>query len=129
MVSVASGGTADRIVARILFNVLRAGSGTRARYSSTFLGGLWLFAAELRWPDFTLSMGGMLQDLPLQVQAPGQESWCNECVAGDESVSTLLLVQRLQRIDLSRLAPARNRRASPPLPAAMVRRPATAARP
>src|SRR2546425_6165322 len=38
MVSVASGGTADRITARTLFKVLRAGSETPARYSSMFLG-------------------------------------------------------------------------------------------
>src|SRR3989442_12506721 len=53
MVSVASGGTADRIAARILFKVLRAGSGTPARYSSTFFGAPLPFAAELRLPDFT----------------------------------------------------------------------------
>src|SRR5580704_12907081 len=38
MASVASFGTADRIVARTLFKVLRAGSGTRDRYSSTSFG-------------------------------------------------------------------------------------------
>src|ERR1700676_2899064 len=37
MVSVASSGTTDRIAARTLFNVPRAGGGTRARYSSTLL--------------------------------------------------------------------------------------------
>src|SRR6266852_2938474 len=52
MVSVASGGTADRIAARILFKVLRAGSGTPATYSSTFFGALLPFAAELRIPRF-----------------------------------------------------------------------------
>ena len=57
MVSVASGGTADRIAARILFKVLRAGSGILARYSSTFLGVLFPFAVELRLPDFTIFMG------------------------------------------------------------------------
>ena len=56
MVSVASGGTADRIAARILFKVLRAGSGTPARYSSTFFGAPLPFAAELRLPDFTFFM-------------------------------------------------------------------------
>jgi len=70
MVSVASGGTADRIAARILFKVLRAGSGTPARYSSTFFGAPLPFAAELRLPDFTFFMRAMLQELPLQVHAP-----------------------------------------------------------
>src|SRR5438034_2900340 len=69
MVSVASGGTADRIAARILFKVLR-GSGTPARYSSTFVGAPLPFAAELRFPDFTFCMGAMLQGFPHQVHAP-----------------------------------------------------------
>src|ERR1035437_2756210 len=38
MASVVSGGTTDRIVARILFRMVRAGSGTAAMYSSTFFG-------------------------------------------------------------------------------------------
>src|SRR3989442_11874515 len=70
MVSVASGGTADRIAMRILFKVLRAGSGTPARYSSTFFGAPLPFAAELRLPDFTFFMRAMLQGLALQVHAP-----------------------------------------------------------
>src|ERR1700688_3655480 len=61
MVSVASGGTADRIAARILFKVLRAGSGTRARYSSTFFGAPLPFTAELRLPDFTIFIRADLQ--------------------------------------------------------------------
>src|SRR5271168_3664319 len=40
MTSVVSGGTTDRIVARTRFSVLRAGSGTAARYSSTLCGAL-----------------------------------------------------------------------------------------
>src|SRR6202521_764387 len=67
MVSVASGGTADRITARILFKVLRAGSGTRATYSSTFLGAPLPFAAEPRLPDFTFFMPAMLRELAVQV--------------------------------------------------------------
>src|SRR6266852_142379 len=70
MVSAASGGTADRIAARILFKVLRAGSATPARYSSTFFGAPLPFAAELRLPDFTFFMPAMLQELPLQVHVP-----------------------------------------------------------
>jgi hypothetical protein len=48
MVSVASGGRADRIAARIVFKVLRAGSGTPARYSSILFGVSPAFAADLR---------------------------------------------------------------------------------
>jgi hypothetical protein len=53
MASVASGGTADRITARILFKVLRAGSGTPARYSSTSVGATLPFEAAPRSPEFT----------------------------------------------------------------------------
>src|SRR6266480_2765916 len=67
MVSVASGGTADRIAMRILLKVLRAGSGIPARYSSTFFGAPLAFATELRLPDFTFFIPEMLQKLPLQV--------------------------------------------------------------
>src|SRR5437879_2875066 len=74
MVSVACGGTADRIAARILFKVLRAGSGTPARYSSTFFGAPLPFATELRLPDFTFFMRAMLQELPLQVHAPDRRA-------------------------------------------------------
>src|SRR6267143_2000129 len=74
MVSVASGGTADRIAARILFKVLRAGSGTPARYSSMFFGAPLPFAAELRLPDFTFFMRAMLQGLSFQVHAPDHRS-------------------------------------------------------
>src|SRR6266568_443946 len=70
MVSVASGGTADRIATRILFKVLRAASGTLARYSSTFFGAPLPFTAGLRLPDFTFFMSPMLQELPLQGHAP-----------------------------------------------------------
>src|ERR1700720_3764194 len=70
MASAASGGTADRIAARILFNVLRAGSGTPAKYSSMFFGAPLPFAAELQLPDFAFFMRAMLQGLPLQVYAP-----------------------------------------------------------
>src|SRR2546429_71325 len=70
MVSPASAGTADRIAARSLFKVLRAGSGTPARYSSTFFGAPLPFAAERRLPDFSFFMGAMLPGLPLQVHAP-----------------------------------------------------------
>src|SRR5271170_2433684 len=58
MTSVACGGTEDRIATRILLNVLRAGSGIPARYSSTFLGTILLFDAERRLREldfFTLA--------------------------------------------------------------------------
>ena len=61
MAPVASGGTAARIAARILFNVLRAGSGSRARYSSIFFGAPLLFAAGARWLDFTPFMRAILK--------------------------------------------------------------------
>src|SRR5204863_6428700 len=38
MVSVASGGTAERIAARIRFSIVRAGSDVRSMYSSTAAG-------------------------------------------------------------------------------------------
>src|SRR5437879_4024226 len=74
MPSVASGGTADRIAARILFKVPRAGSGTPAKYSSTFFGGRFPFAAELRLPVFTFFMRAMLQALPIQVYASSRRA-------------------------------------------------------
>src|SRR6202023_2297572 len=74
MASVASDGTADRIAARILFKVLRAGSGTPARYSSTFLGAPLPFAAERRLPDFTFFMRAMLQEAPIQVYASARRA-------------------------------------------------------
>src|ERR1700680_2288439 len=74
MASVASGGAAERIAARILFKVLRAGSGTPARYSSTFFGAPLPFAADLRLPDFTFFMRAMLQEAPIQVYASVRRS-------------------------------------------------------
>jgi|GEM_PF-6545664 len=55
MASVASGGTTERMVARTFLSVLRAGSGTRARYSSTLFGAP-PFAGEPRRPDFAFFM-------------------------------------------------------------------------
>src|SRR5882724_731104 len=69
MHSVASAGTADRITARTFFKVLRAGSGTPARYSSTSFGAPLPFAAEPRFPDFTFFMRAILQERSLQVYA------------------------------------------------------------
>src|SRR5271157_45283 len=65
MTSVASGGAADRIAARILFNVLRAGSGTPARYSSTFFGVTLPFAAVPRSPEFTFFIWVSLTPVPV----------------------------------------------------------------
>src|SRR5712691_4783303 len=75
MVSVASGGTTDRIATRILFKVLRAGSGTPARYSSTFFGAPLPFAPELRLPDSTFFIRAMLQEAPIQVYASARDKW------------------------------------------------------
>src|ERR1700690_3770928 len=73
MPSVASGGATERMTARTLFKVVRAGSGTRYRYSFTVLGtfvGLPLFFF------FTLTslLPQMLQYLSRRVRAraPGQ---------------------------------------------------------
>src|SRR5437867_3594336 len=70
MVSLASGGKADRIAARTLVKVRRAGSGILARYSSTLFGARLPFAAELRLPDFAFLMRAMLQKAPIQVYRP-----------------------------------------------------------
>src|SRR6266851_2338641 len=60
MASVASGGTAERIAARTLFKVLRAGSGTAARYSSVFFVGTLPFAAKPRAPGLAFFIRGIL---------------------------------------------------------------------
>ena len=52
MTSVASGGTTERIVARIVFKVVRAGSGTPAKYSSMLFGAPPVFPAGLRRAGF-----------------------------------------------------------------------------
>src|ERR1700758_4195266 len=52
MTSVASGGTAERIVARMVFKVVRAGSGTPARYSSMLFEASLVFPAALRRAGF-----------------------------------------------------------------------------
>ena len=57
MPSVVSGGTADRIVARTLFSVPRAGSGTDARYSSIVFGAALPFAAGPRSRGFVFFIG------------------------------------------------------------------------
>src|SRR5450631_94795 len=84
MISMASGGTADRIVERSLFKVLRASSGTPAIYSSTFFGATLTFATERRLADFAFFMRAMLQDLPLPVHAPDERTYE---IAGSKSLS------------------------------------------
>src|SRR5579872_6238485 len=66
MVSVASNGAAERIAARIVFRVLRAGSGTRARYSSTFFTPSLALAGDLRLLDFTFFMLPMPEEVKVQ---------------------------------------------------------------
>src|SRR5215469_8260105 len=80
MVSVASGGRADRIAARILFKVPRAGSGTPARYSSILFGGSPALAADLRVVDLACFMRTMLQPLPLQIHDVGARKGSGERV-------------------------------------------------
>jgi hypothetical protein len=66
--SLASAGTAARIVARILLNVPRAGSGTRAKYSSTLFGApvLFLFTPEPLPPTFAVLMRGCYKNDPIE---------------------------------------------------------------
>src|SRR5882724_728517 len=74
MISVDSGGAAERIAARILFKVLRAGSGTPARYLWTLFGAPLPFAAERRLPDCAFFMRAILRELPNQVYAPARRA-------------------------------------------------------
>src|SRR5438552_6483886 len=74
MTSAVPVGTAVRIAARTLLKVLRAGSGTPARYSSTSLGAPLPFAAERSLSDFTFFMRAMLQELQRQVHAPNPDN-------------------------------------------------------
>src|SRR5580704_5482777 len=67
MASVVSGGATDRIAQRIFCRIPRAGSGTRARYSSIVFGAALLFAVGLRSPDFRFFMWLMLQEAQTQV--------------------------------------------------------------
>src|SRR5258707_236146 len=54
MASVVSAGTTERMVARIRFKVLRAGSGTFARYSSTLAGAAFPVEAAPPLPGLAL---------------------------------------------------------------------------
>src|SRR6266566_2599650 len=74
MTSAVPAGTAVRIAARTLLKVLRAGSGTPARYSSTSLGAPLPFAAERSLSDFTFFTRAMLQELQRQVHAPNPDN-------------------------------------------------------
>src|SRR6266478_9275393 len=96
MASVASGGATDRIVARTLFKVLRAGSGTPARYSSMPFGAALPFMPEPRLPDFTfliqLSPGRSFK-LNNLTKLPRRPSTRNVVVLGSASaVGRLMLV-------------------------------------
>src|SRR5258708_18783160 len=57
MPSVASAGTAERMVARIVFKVLRAGSETAARYLSTSFEPSSLFADGRRFGEAAFVVG------------------------------------------------------------------------
>src|ERR1700674_2053304 len=63
----ASGGAADRIIFRTLFKVLRAGSRTPARYSSTLFGTRLPFATEPRSPEFVFFIWVTPHENSLQV--------------------------------------------------------------
>src|SRR5208283_3460023 len=60
-----SRGTTDRIVTRILLNMLCAGSGTPAKYSSTVFGAPLPFDAALRFAGFTFFMRASYKSFPL----------------------------------------------------------------
>src|SRR6516162_6482783 len=91
MTSVVSGGTTDRIAARTLSKVLRAGSGTPARYSSTVLTFALLFAtalpfaAEPRVLDTAFFMRQCYRSAPVRstAQATGCRSPCPVLAVGD----------------------------------------------
>ena len=72
MVSMACGGTADRIAARIFCKVLRAGSGTPAKYSSTFFGRLWPRAVDLGLPDVILFIPARLGERSYTFESSGR---------------------------------------------------------
>ena len=83
MASVASGGTADRIAARIWLNVLRAGSGMLAMYSSTLFGAPLAFGLEAR--DFVFFMERCYQGVsakPSPVDAIKQSTTSESSVKG-----------------------------------------------
>jgi len=77
MVSVASGGTADRMAARTLFKVLRAGSGTPARYSSTLFGAPFGFRVRTALAQFRFLHKAVLQKSfsSIQARAYGSSGW------------------------------------------------------
>jgi hypothetical protein len=65
MISVDPTGTAERMVARILFKELRAGSGIAAKYSFTvfaFFADLRRLGIELRLLDFAFFMLAILPE-------------------------------------------------------------------
>ena len=68
MVSVASGGKAERIAARILFKAVRAGSGTLARYSSMFRGAPLRFGTERRLADLAFFTPAISQESPFHAE-------------------------------------------------------------
>src|SRR5580700_7548711 len=94
MISVASGGAAERMTARISFKVLRAGSGTPARYSSIVLGARLGFAVKVPLAGFAFFIRAMLQELSPQLhQKAGlrRQGCCNieDCrVAQPSSTAT-----------------------------------------
>src|SRR5258707_874178 len=95
MISVASSGTTDRIAARILPKVPRAGSGTPARYSSTLFGALLTSAAGPRLLGFSFFIPAMLQGLPFQIHASPSAEW-----SGANLISSCIGPFRLVRIFL-----------------------------
>src|SRR5215469_1287004 len=105
MTSVASGGTTERIVARILFKVLRAGSGTPARYSSMLFGVSPVFSAALRraglfpfteehYENFHAHEDNFLQKVTKQTQAE-PNSLQSRALSSSPFVSFVVLCRNL----------------------------------
>src|SRR4029077_13942555 len=84
MASVVSGGTAERIMARILCSVLRAGSGTPARYSSTSFAGARMpffiaprdYHAGIALSSWQLALG--IQHLAQKAAAESSSPWAHD---------------------------------------------------
>src|SRR5215472_127831 len=100
MVSVASGGAAERIAARTFSKVPRAGGGTAARYSSTVLGARRGFVAEPRSRGLVFFTRAMLQELPLQVHVPEDCAAvrCEKTVDGSQKLPHTPPFDRKERV-------------------------------
>src|ERR1700721_145586 len=106
MISVASGGAAERMTARISFKVLRAGSGTPARYSSIVLGARLGFAFGGSLADFPFFMCAMLQERGCQLHQKGSPRGRGCCNIEDCRVAQPSSTATPGCVHLTRLAAA-----------------------